>query len=190
MKSIECNLDGEQAGAEALKEAEAFAGLCGLSEKNALHLRLLAEELLGMATGLLELRGGSFRIEAEKKEFRLRLTARADVGEQAKERLLGASSTGENALTRGVTGKILQALDFLLVAPPAGAVIPMGMHGGMVPSAASMEWSLECYRKSVAQEDKAMAWDELEKSVLGKLADDIRVGVRSDRVEITILKTF
>lgn len=194
MKSLVCNLDSESATETALKEAEAFANLCGLSEKNSLHLRLLAEELLGMATGVLELHDGSFSIEAEKMKFRLCLTARAAVGEQAKSRLLEASSTGENALHKGISGKIRQALDFLLVSPPSGVVIPIGMHGGMyggiLPSSASMEWSLECYRQSVALEKKAQSWDELEKSILGKLADDVRIGVQSDRVEITIDKTF
>lgn len=195
MKSLVCKLDGtSQTAVAAYCEAETFAVHSNLNEKQALHLRLLTEELLGMASGLLELQDGKFWIESEGKKFRLYLTARAAVGDQARQRLLDASSSGENTLCRGVTGKIMQALDLLLTAPAGGEVIPMGMHGGayagMIPSAAVTEWSLERYRQSVKQEDKAAAWDELEKSVLGKLADDIRVGARANRVEIIIDKAF
>ena len=52
------------------------------------------------------------------------------------------------------------------------------------------EWSLQQYRESVKRDKKALEWDELEKSILGKLSDDVRVGVLSNRVEITISKTF
>lgn len=194
-----CSLNATKESFEvALTEAEHFANLCVLSEKNTLHLRLLAEELLGMATGVLELSSGFFFIEAEAWKFQLRLAARANVGEEAKSRLLSASSTGENALYMGISGKIRQAIDLLLVGPPSGSgllmEIPIGVYGrvydGMIASPATTEWSLERYRQSVAREEKAKAWDELEKSILGKLADDVRIGLRLDQVEITIAKTF
>ena len=34
------------------------------------------------------------------------------------------------------------------------------------------------------------AWDELEKSIVGKLADDVVVGVKGDRIELVITKDF
>ena len=43
-----------------------------------------------------------------------------------------------------------------------------------------------------ADNDKSSneAWDELEKSVLAKIADEIKVGVVGDKVEIVIYKSF
>lgn len=34
------------------------------------------------------------------------------------------------------------------------------------------------------------AWDELEKSIVAKLADDVQVGIRSGKVELVIRKRF
>lgn len=192
MKSVVCTLNGGPEGtAAALAEAEAFAQHAGLTEKQSLHLRLLAEEQLGMAVQLLDLRTGSFWIEQEGSLYRLTLSAQArQVGAEARNRLLGASTTGKNLLHQGISGKILQALEWVSGGPDAMMLAPVSVRQGMLPSAQSLEWSLNCYRQSLAQEEKAVAWDELEKSVLGKLADDVRVGVRMERVEIVITKTF
>lgn len=193
MKSLMCNLDGTMESLDsALTEAEYFANLCVLSEKRCLHMRLLAEELLGMASGLLELRDGAFWIEEDEGHYELHLTTRAEVGMGARDKLLDASSTGKNEMHKGVTGKIRQALDWLSNPHPAGANAPLGIFDGMMLSLETLypEWSLECYKESLSREEKAQAWDELEKSVLGKLADDVRVGVKSSRVEIIIKKTF
>jgi hypothetical protein len=42
----------------------------------------------------------------------------------------------------------------------------------------------------VAQEEKTEAWDELEKSVLASVADDVIVGVKGKRASITVIKKF
>lgn len=191
MKSLPSKLDGSEASiAAALAEAETFAYHCNLTQKQALHLRLLSEELLGMARGVLEVRSGDFWIEQDGPCFTLCLTARTQVGEQARARLLAASTSGGNDFYKGVSGKIRQALDWLSSAPVEGTAPPAGMGGGLMPSAHVPEWSLEQYRRSAQQDRMAQNWDELERSVLTKLADDIRVGVSSDQAAVTIYKTF
>ena len=40
------------------------------------------------------------------------------------------------------------------------------------------------------KEEQVEAWDELEKSVIASVADDVIVGVRGKRAEIVILKKF
>ena len=35
-----------------------------------------------------------------------------------------------------------------------------------------------------------MAWDDLQKSIVAKLADDVVVGVKSDRIVMVITKDF
>ena len=72
--------------------------------------------------------------------------------------------------------------------------------GGMVDMNAyrSMEsqiWSLEEYRQNLEpvrkqDQEAARAWDELEKSVVAKLADDVRVGIRGSKVTMVIHKSF
>lgn len=193
MKSLMCKLDGSAKSFDAaLTEAEYFANLCVLSQKRCLHMRLLAEELLGMASGLLELRDGAFWIDEEEGHYELHLTARTEIGAQARDKLVEASSSGKNEMHKGVSGKVRQAMEWLLNPHSAGMTAPTGVYNGMMLALDPLyqEWSLECYRESLPQEEKSQDWDELEKSVLGKLADDVRVGVKSNRVDIVIKKTF
>ena len=51
-------------------------------------------------------------------------------------------------------------------------------------------WSLEQYRTAVKAEDKKEKWDELEKSVLAAVADDVVVGVKGKEADIIIVKKF
>ena len=55
-------------------------------------------------------------------------------------------------------------------------------------------WSMEDYRdqlrqhRELDQRDSQEAWDELERSVVAKLADDVKVSIRGRNVEMTIIK--
>ena len=53
-------------------------------------------------------------------------------------------------------------------------------------------WTLEYYMKQQKERltDYSEDWDELEKSIVAKLADDVIVGVRGKKVEIIIKKEF
>ena len=50
-------------------------------------------------------------------------------------------------------------------------------------------WTLENYKNNTKKE-KEEAWDELEKSVIASVADDIVVGVKGKRADIIITKKF
>ena len=51
-------------------------------------------------------------------------------------------------------------------------------------------WRLEEYKISMNREEQAEAWDELEKSVIASVADDVIVGVKGKRAEIVMIKKF
>ena len=53
-------------------------------------------------------------------------------------------------------------------------------------------WTLEYYINQQRQRlpDNSGKWDELQKSIVAKLADDVIVGVRGKKVEIIIKKEF
>ncbi len=53
-------------------------------------------------------------------------------------------------------------------------------------------WSLTDYKKAIAEkagEDLGMqgAWDELEKSIVANVADDVIVGAKKDNVQMTMI---
>ena len=50
-------------------------------------------------------------------------------------------------------------------------------------------WSLNNYR-NVVHEENVEDWDELEKSIIASLADDVIVGVKGKKASIVVVKKF
>ena len=62
---------------------------------------------------------------------------------------------------------------------------------GNPSSQGSSMWSLSEYKERVQEgEDTAGNWDELERSIIANIADDISVGILGDRVEMIVSKRF
>lgn len=212
MKSTEIFLNEAGIGrTEALDEVEGFCKYQKYSKKEMLQTRLLAEELLGMMKGIIGADSGDgnvgkyeaeFWIEGKGKDCELHVTAKTRVGSDKREKFLSVASDGKNMAAKGVMGRIRQVVEGCLSGyeeieryyGPGG--IPMYSHSGMsgyVGSAVMMQaWSLQSYIDSVEvkREEKQEEWDELEKSIVAKLADDVLVGVQNKKVEIIIKKSF
>ena len=67
--------------------------------------------------------------------------------------------------------------------------------GTMMPSSEMMTiWTLQSYRSDLneahSDDGAEEALDELEKSIVAKLADDVLVGVKGDRIDLVIKKKF
>lgn len=212
MKSIEIFLNEAGIGTtEVLDTVESFCKYQKYSKKEMLQTRLLAEELLGMVKGIIGADTGDsemdkyeagFWIEGARKYCELHVTAKTQVGSDKKEKFLAVASDGKNMAAKGVMGRIRQVVEGYLAGYEeadryyrAGGM-PMYPHmgmTGMMGSAAMMQtWSLQSYIGSVQEkrEEKKDEWDELEKSIVAKLADDVLVGVQNKKVEIIVKKTF
>lgn len=178
--------DGSQME-EALLQAEKTAQYKGLSKKAALHLRLLTEEMLGMMRSITGNVKGRFWIEDEKGTFQLHLKVKTYVDFDKREQLLAASTSGKNEAARGIMGKIRTFFD-----PLDGMTVPFNSS----PDGTSPDytWSMRAYEQSVQNQlDKQEAgaeeaWDELEKSVVNHLADDVKVSIQGRDVEMIIIK--
>lgn len=182
---------GEKGVEEALSMTEKFGTDYGLQRKSVLHMRLLAEELFGMIRGIAGNIVSEYKIIAEDKKFELRLNSDIMMTDEIRERLIGASSSGKNAAASGFTGRIRVFIAEALVSMRETA--PYAVINNA--SAYSPIWIMSDYKTKVmnnADNDKSSneAWDELEKSVLAKIADEIKVGVVGDKVEIVIYKSF
>ena len=180
--------DGSQMD-EALLQSDKVAQYKGLSHKDALQLRLLTEEMLGMMRSITGTAEGSFWIEDEEEnyEFRLHLRVETYVDFDKREKLLSASSSGKNEAARGFMGKLRAFFDPLDGMPSLFNVT----HDGM---SADLSWSMRAYQQTLRiQMEKcaagaAEAWDELEKSVVSHVADDVKVSIRGREVEMVIIK--
>lgn len=164
---------------DVFNEVDKCAAYNDLSRKRWLQLRLLAEELTGMLPALLQWSKGTFWLENEDSRYELHvsLTAAIETIEQ-RAQLLDLSTSGKNAAAVGISGKIRSAIEGALLSAHAEAVSDLSCD----------EWTLTSYR-SQARNEQAK-WDELEKSIIGNLADDVIVAIRGKKVAITVIKTF
>ena len=186
----------------ALQQAEAVAAFKSLPSKDGLHLRLLAEEMMGMLRALAGDQEADFWIEDEDEVFRLHLKAQVQMNSDLREKLLSASTSGKNAAAKGVSGKIRDLFSRMLegaaeVDAYAAGFTPICAETTSVSGAAAVAknapvtWSFNKYKTSAASDPgKEEDWDELEKSVLAKVADEIEIGISGGFVEMIVYKKF
>ena len=182
---------------EALEQADRVAVYEQLNHKNALQLRLLTEEMLSLMRSLTGETEGLFWIEVDDGEYCLHLQVATRLTSEKREELLSLSSTGKNESARGLIGRLRDFFDWgsdADVAAYSGSLLMPEMFEHTTSPALDWEWSMTRYEEALsgriqqnvpgAQEE----WDELEKSVVKHVADDVRVSIRNGVVELIILK--
>ena len=198
MKSNVCKIENGTRDLEAiLKESERVAEYNGLSHKQALQLRLLCEEIDGMLPNIVDDFEGELWIDFEDGVCKVNVSVQfPEVNADKKAELISIAKDQKNAAAVGIVGKIRNAIEnFFLDGDMMTAVTistrPYGLATGYSDGVDyDYLWRLEEYRKSVKKEEQIEAWDELEKSVIASVADDVIVGVRGKRAEIVIMKKF
>ena len=191
--------------AAARYATENFAWQASLGKRDMLRLDLLVEETLGMAKAMLEDFYGKLWFVLNGKTCEIHFEATANIDSGKKRELISVSSTGRNAATRGFMGRI-------------GEMISNALHGfgdtidaygqetirygivhtpGSVAPAVDMVpiWTLQTYKSDLEQareqdSEAEAALDDLERSIVASLADDIVVGVKGDRVDLVVTKRF
>ncbi len=147
----------------------------GIKDKDALRLRLLSEEVLRLAKSIIGYGIINFWLEGNARVTRIYLTADNHMDKEKQEELISVSTTGENSIEQGFFGK-LRSL-FTMNAP------------------SEHSWSLKEYQEELRRkkaEDKYSeeAWDDLERSLVANLADDIEVSVSKDNIKMVVTKDF
>ena len=175
----------------ALALADQTAKQLGLSSRDAMHMRLMVEEMMSMMRSIIGQLEGKFWIETDDKAYRLFLQSKTLMDAEQRGQLLSASTSGRNAAHRGIMGKIRAFFEPMPVLDtPAFLVESIEIPGN---ENGELNWSLEAYRERLlkrksASEEAMVEWDELEKSVVSHIADDVEVSIRSNDVELMILK--
>ncbi len=189
--------DSEATLQSALLQTEKMAAYEDLSAKGALQLRLLTEEMMQMVNSIAGSMEGEFWIENEGNAYQLHLVANMRLTSGKRAALLSASTSGKNASARGLMGRLRDLFDRGAdedVARYSSTMLNQGL-AEMGPSAPmDWEWSMIQYQRSLSvsvenQEEGAReAWDELEKSVVAHAADEVKVSLKGNRVEMIIYK--
>ena len=203
MKTDICTISSDKETFGAIfAEVEKSAEYNKLPKKPALQLRLLAEELVGMLPELLEVGGGKFWIENEGNNFELHASIKAErLSMFDKEDILSLSKSGKNAASKGIINKIRLVAEGMLDGYLEAAKVTGGGEYydfyDMGACAANTyddrwlhAWSLSSYKEYADDNKDSDAWDELEKSIIANLADDVIVGVIGRNVDIVIKKKF
>jgi len=181
----------------ALEQADKVAAYKGLSPKNNLHLRLLSEEMMGMMRAITGETEGKFWIEDEDGVYQLHLVVETRLTSTKRSNLLAASTSGKNESAQTLMGWIRDVFDRGADEDVAAFTGPLMIPGVMEQSTSPVldwEWSMAQYEEELAasvppESQKAPeAWDQLEKSVVAHVADDVKVSIKGQRAEMIILK--
>ena len=198
MKSNVCRIEkGTRDLGAILTECEKVAEYNGLSHKQSLQMRLLCEEIDGMLPNIIEDFEGELWIDFEDGVCKVNLSVQIpELNSEKKEKLVAVAKSKKNSAAVGIVGKIRDAVEDLFLDEGKMDAVTLstgsfGMGTGFSEGVDySYIWRLEEYRNSVKKEEQAEAWDELEKSVIASVADDVIVGVKGKRANVVIVKRF
>ena len=176
-----------------------------LSHKDKIHMKLLFEETVGMLKALTADYHAAIWFEKYRHECCIRVTGKTEMSQSKKEGLLDMASRDGNTLVKGFMDKVGDVIEngllnynnvMKLQQEYGGGFVnygTMGMYNGIEGMADSgIMWSLYEYKDALKdqmdnQEEAKAAWDELEKSIVASLAKDVLVGVKGNRIDMTIV---
>lgn len=198
MKSNVCKIENGIRNLEAiLQESENVANYNGLNQNQTLQLRLLCEEIDGMLPKIIGDFDGEFWIEYENGICKMNISIEfSDFTIEKKKELISVATNKKNAAVKGLVSRICSAIeDFFL---SEGNYEPYDMETSCyyLPSEFHTGvdyfnlWRLEQYKSTITQEENKEEWDELEKSIIASIADDVIVGVKGRKANIIIVKKF
>ena len=186
---------------EALNATEKFGTDCQLSRKEVLQLRLLSEEVFGMIRTIIGNVDAFYWIERERKDFKIHLKAEISMTRDLRDQLMAVSTSGKNSAIKGFMSHIKDMISVMLLPDnDLGnadiGMLEMGMNNiGMANSTSSYRWSMQKYINEMENrknnnDDANDALDELEKSIVASIADEITIGIEGNSVEMIIFKDF
>lgn len=187
---------------EALNTTLQMGEEAGLDSRELIRLRLLTEELIGLLRGIAGEVTADYTVKQYGKEFTLQLKGDVNMDSKMHKQLLDASSSGSNAAVKGFMSKMREMIGTMVLPGTLGHTLVSGFSMGLMtmsgPTPASETgagvqaymWSMDKYIDSVKANNDTKEWDELEKSIVANIADEIKVSIVGSLVEITIFKTF
>ena len=172
-----------------------------------MHIRLLTEESLSAVHRIMDNFECGLWFESEKHKdallCRICLSADKPVSFEQESQLLSVSTSGKNEASKDILGKIRELFRInAMYADNTGYMTEYmsenAWYGMGFPQFGAEQaddqliehcWSLTSYKNSLnntAEEE----WDELEKSVIVNLADEVKVWFKINSTEITIDKNI
>ena len=198
MKSNICKIEkGTRDLAAILKESERVAEYNNFTHKQALQLRLLCEEIDGMLPNIIDDFEGDLWIEYDEGVCKVNVSVYIpEINIDKRGMLIDVAKDRKNAAAVGIVGKIRNAIETFFLNEESIRAFDIAPNGFGYSTGYcegvdySYLWTLEKYRCDVNKEAQPEDWDELEKSVIASVADDVIVGVRGKQADIIVVKKF
>ena len=155
---------------EAVAQTRRMAKLCGLSRKDSLRMQLFTEEMMSMLQTVTGETKATFWITCVGRRVEMHMETKTVMDRQKRALLLASSKSGKNDASRSFLGRLRSFFEQAMLSDHEETV----------------------YSLSPGSEDRpaGVDWDRYEQSVLNRLADDVRIGIRGDTVSMIVLKTF
>ena len=184
---------------KALELTERTAAYCGLDGKSVLRLRLLSEELIELIRPFADMFHGDFWLETTDNDIEIHLKTEIPMDQKTRKELLSVSSSGKNSAAKGLIGRIREMIATVTLpedpeskemADQAMSLMSLGCQMGS-HYGSNYSWSMNAYAASVNQNGSAKeeAQDELEKSIVANIADEVKVNIVGSEVEVVIYKS-
>ena len=158
---------------QARKEALKVSVYKDLNEKDTRHMLLFTEEMLSVA-GIIDTDlDASFWIEGNGKDVELHMTTTTVLDAKTRAQLIGAATSRKNEAAKSFLGKIRDAFE-----------------QAMASEYSSNEPPYEIQADIQGRDIQDPEWDEYECSILRRLADDVKVSIRGNVVDMTVSKKF
>ena len=172
MKTDIITIDNKGNGMEAAQAQVTMAAQArGLNEKDTLQLNILTEELMGLARSVTGELAASFWIESEGKRFSLHLSTKTKMDASKRYLLMYSSTSGKNEAAKGFIGFLRDKFENALMSETDGTYYDSNFT-------------------ALDEAPEGEEWDRYERSILRKLADEIKIGVKGGLVEIEVVKAF
>jgi hypothetical protein len=159
---------------EALKIAKKTATYEKLASKNALRVQLITEEMLSLARIVACADSISFWIETDGKKFVYHLSSKVVMNQEKKAELLSAATSHKNEAANSFLGKLRDIFE--------NAMLSDADHSNDIPD--------DIMADLANHEISDGEWDGYERSVLHRLADEIKIGIHGGIVDMTVLKNM
>lgn len=175
MKSNVIHIDNRGNGFEnAVKETRKAAKYNELSAKDSLCLELCAEEILSLARSVTGEMEATFWLENEGNHYALHLSTQTVMDREKRDELIASATSRKNEAANTFLGRIRDAFEDRIVADVS--------YDDVIPD----EVLDDLPNHPIENRD----WDGYERSVLKKVSDQVKIGIRGGRVEMTVLKSF
>ena len=158
----------------AVEETSKVAAYMGLSVTDAESQRLMIEELLSLVRSVIGDTQARFWIETEGQRIDLHLATEAVLSKEMRRNLIHSSTSRRNQAAKGVFGKLRDSIEQSLAGSEASYT-----EEENPPELAN---DTSCFVITDPE------WDGLERKLLNKMADEVKIAIRGKQVDVTVSK--